>query len=409
MKACMMAAAALLAGAASAAGPEVCGVTVSQDEASRWITVGYALSNEAAIVTFEAYTNGVPLVDEALTTAYGDVWRRVEPGEGRQIRWQPRSVFPHRIVADGSVTVKVRAWSLDNPPDYMVVDLMMPSNRWWYATAGQVPYGVTGKYYKTGSLVMRRIHATGVRWQMGKLDNEQYGQSYDVQHTVMLTKDYYMGIYKVTGGQYTWVMNSKGDGVATPKQHACYDSVRGLAPTYDWPTTEDKVDPDKFIGKLRARTGIDTFDLPTEAQWEFAIRAGTTDSLCGAATIGEIAWLNDSSVDWTAHGASGSMGIQVVGLLKPNAWGIYDPLGNGFECCLDYSSKGDDYAKKGELKVDPVGPVSNASGYRVVRSGSYAHSLSQSCSRPAYRNIDTVSSWSSEYTTFRVICGASFR
>ena len=406
----LMSAMALLAGVSTAT-PAVTSVTVSQDAGSRVVKVGYALS-EAAIVTFEAYTNGVSVGDAPLRTAYGDVWRKVTAGSGKAICWQPRTTFPHCVVDDGSLTVKVRAWALDNPPDYMIVDLAMPSNVWWYASTGQFPYDVHSDLYKSAALVMRRIRAAGIQWQMGSLDGEWPGHAEEeVSHPVILTNDFYMAIYKTTARQHkrlqatvdnaTWGMTPMvGQGATGLKDlGTCYESVRGAKPTYDWPTTGHSVDPNSICGKIRALTGIETFDLPTDAEWEFAMRAGTTDAMCGATNLSDIAWWKESS-GGVAH---------VVGLLMPNGLGIYDPLGNGFELCLDYYSTGDTYAKKGVLQVAPVGAASHADNGRIVRSASWKHDVEFVRAAPRSSVGATQETRPEAGVGYRLVCGCDFR
>lgn len=112
--------------ATAVAAPVVSDVTLSQAD-SRQVTVSYHLEGGPAIVTYEIFTNGVSVGGQALWRSWGDVNVKVPSGD-RTIFWQPRE-WNNRFIVDGSVSVKVTAWALDNPPDYMAVDLGMPSNR----------------------------------------------------------------------------------------------------------------------------------------------------------------------------------------------------------------------------------------------------------------------------------------
>ena len=151
---------------------------------------------------------------------------------------------------------------------------------------------------------------------------------------------YYAGVFEVTQAQWDKVMG--GTSTSTnPKNNVSYNSIRGKADTYNWPTTTE-VDATSFIGKLRQKTGLTMLDLPSEAEWEFAARAGvTTTWLCGDSETGlaEYAWYSGN--DGSMHG---------VGLKKANAWGLYDVHGNVWEWCLDKYAYSD----------------------RVIRGGSYS-------------------------------------
>ncbi len=107
----------------------------------------------------------------------------------------------------------------------------------------------------------------------------------------------------------------------------------------------------------------ETFDLPlklpTETQWEYACRAGTTSACSG--DLNEMAWYENNSYD-KSH---------PVGSKKPNNWGIYDMHGNVWEWCKDWKSA---YPK--EFVTDPVGP--NSGNVRIVRGGSW-NDAAQSC------------------------------
>ena len=155
--------------------------------------------------------------------------------------------------------------------------------------------------YKTRQIVLRRIGAAG--------------------------GTYYAGVFEIIEAQWDRVM---GGGMSTStkaKAYVSFNSVRGDSNGYDWPYT-DKVDPDSFMGRLRERTGLQTLDLPSGAEWEFAARAGvTTRWLCGDKT--------DSLGDYAWYSANSDVKVHEVGALKPNAYGLYDVQGNVAEYCLN--------------------------------------------------------------------------
>ena len=402
----------LFAVTAFAADPVVSNVQVSQS-ADRKVTISYNLADAPAIVTFEVFTNGVTIGGFPLRAAYGDVNVKVQPGNGKKIFWQPRE-WNDRFVNDGSVSVKVTAHALDNPPDYMAVDLGMPSNLTWYANAEAVPFGVTNDLYKTEKLLMRRIHAAGVRWRKGSSTGQETGHlGSEVAYPVILTKDYYIGVFQVTYRQHALFSNPGATNTSVPlypQQSKSWEDLRGAVPDYDWYLKGSEVDQNLPIGKLRDYTGVMTFDLPTDAQWEYACLGGTAHPRFGVMDVDlpKYAWF--SSSDYTKYGATGSKGVQHVGLLLPNPYGLYDMLGNGSEMCNDWQVDGDGYAKEGVLQIDPIGPAMPEEQYHVLHAASWAHGADyqRSCARSAVSGTFTHSQRHS-YATYRLMCGIDMR
>lgn len=225
---------------------------------------------------------------------------------------------------------------------YLVIDLSAGADASSYPVTylGGVPAGGWTDDYKTNKLVLRRIPAG----------------TFKMQNTsnVTLTRSFYMGVFEVTQMQYQLVTGTnlphfKGD--MMPVCSVSYNMIRGSSAGARWPSSSD-VDSDSFMGKLRARTGLN-FDLPTEAQWEYACRAGTTTKYYwGNSMNGNYAWYGDNS----------GKTIHTVGTKTPNAWGLYDMSGNVQEWCLD---------RDGTLAygMDPKGSSSGAS--RVSRGGDH--------------------------------------
>jgi len=131
---------------------------------------------------------------------------------------------------------------------------------------------------------------------------------------------------------------------------------------------------------LNQMLGTDSLRLPTEAEWEYACRAGTTGARYGK--LGEVAWYEDNS-DGETHR---------VGTKAPNAWGLYDMLGNVWEWCQDWHGS----YPSGPV-TDPTGPSTGS--YRVYRGGSW--DFDAGGVRAAYRGGDSPG-YRNGYLGFRV-------
>lgn len=150
------------------------------------------------------------------------------------------------------------------------------------------------------------------------------------RHRVRLTKGFEMGKYEVTQAQWEAVMGAGSNSSETKGPDNPVDSV-------------DKDDIHSFLDKLNARNDGYKYRLPTEAEWEYAARANAPEP--PRAALGDYAWFADNSDD-ESH---------PVGLKKPNAWGLYDMLGNVREWVNDRAAYYD-YAPLPEVSVDPKGP-----------------------------------------------------
>lgn len=177
------------------------------------------------------------------------------------------------------------------------------------------------------------------------------------KHQVSLTKPFFLGKFEVTQAQWMQLMRSNPS------------HFKGENRPVDNVSWNDCL---RFLEKLAAKTDR-TFSLPTEAQWEYACRAGTDtrwnfgDS---PVPITEYAWVGQESRS-TTH---------PVGQKKPNPWGLHDLYGNLGEWCADWY--GNPYPK-GDA-VDPQGPPSGQS--KVIRGGAWGDDPSNA--RSAYRNAN---------------------
>lgn len=406
-----------LAASILAAAPTVrTGSVVVDQSAGRSVTVSYELQNEPAVVTVDFLTNGVSVGESNCTRLSGDVNKLVEVGE-RSLLWVPDREWA-MVLPDVDFTAKVTVWATNSPPEIMVVDLCAGNTVRYYTSTNALPHGgLANDIYRSEKMVFRKIPAARVQWRMGS-DSTVEGDSQrvannEVPHLVTLTEDFYMAIFELTIDQYLMLTQS-GDGsygsgnVAgsfKPIVNVSWATIRGSV--FNWPTNGHKVDSGCFVGRLRALTGMDTIDLPTDAQWEFACRAGfgspsgTDDTryqiqLWDALVTNRAWYVSTPGVESSRH---------KVGMLQPNRWGLYDMQGNVYEYCLDYWSSGDDFSD-GSPATDPTGPATPVNGNRVVRNGSYGAALDRM--RPAFRFNGGFSAEHS-HMGFRLAAGAYAR
>ena len=378
---------------ALAAEPVVSQVEWAWNSDTRKVLVSYNLSEEA-IVTMDVCTNGAVSIGGAhVVSLVGDVNREVSAGENRTIMWFADRDWPGNSVSAGNVSIVVKAWKKSVPPDYLVVDLRMTNTATcctlrYYSDASFIPYGVTNDIYKTKMLVMRRIPADGVTWLMGSPSDETGRSSNEPEHYVSFSSDYYIGIYPVTMGQYRQLCgtvpgNAMGTFDMSIVTNADCHPVGGISYAYNsgdasqsylmrtavWPGDQSwSINNFKMDGFFRRLYGITAikFNLPTDAQWEYACRAGLNTAFNNGKgnTVTQDArpCQNLDEVGWYDANTSTT---QPVGLKQSNRWGVYDMHGNVWEWCLDWQGTISETAES-----DPVSnPAGAASGTRRVRRG----------------------------------------
>lgn len=244
------------------------------------------------------------------------------------------------------------------PPRYCVINLSGGSSVGKYEVTklADVPEGGWTDDYKASNLVLRLVEA-GTFKMLNAVE-------------VTLSNPFYMGVFEVTQRQYELVMGSnpsayKGESFLQfkwferPVERVSYNTVRGSSMGSGWPMN-DVVDATSFLGKLRAKTGM-RFDLPTEAQWEYACRAGTTSKFNNGGTKEDDLKKVGRYYQNRGDRVGGYSQHTMVGSYLPNGWGFYDMHGNISELCLDWRG---DIVQGG---MDPKGADSGS--YRVTRGG----------------------------------------
>ena len=336
--------------------PEVTDVQLGQDRLTRRVTISYVLS-APAVVTADILTNAQETAGASIGAAnlrgLSGAVNRLVPAGTNTITWNPRTDWPDVVITNASVKARIKAFAPELPPTYLVADLEQGGDMRYYESEEALPYGsVTNDAYKTRFLLLKRIDAKGIAWTMGSLTDKRTNKTIEgaeTAHTVVLTNDFYIGVYPVTQRQWYLVVgnepshNTDPEGRGTlPVEAVSYVDIREADfevntqnPAYQYPNPPC---PDSFLGKLRTLTGGVAFDLPGEAQWEFAACAGHSDRYWGNGTVENetnlkaLARFNRTQQIGTPTGAR----TAYVGCFAPNDFGLYDMNGNAFEWLLDW-------------------------------------------------------------------------
>jgi len=198
----------------------------------------------------------------------------------------------------------------------------------------------------TNSIGMKLRLVPAGDFLMGSPGTESVRENQETQHRVSIAKPFYMGVTEVTQEQYQKVMG---------KNPSEFKGPQNPVEQVSW------ADAVEFCRKLSAmpaeKTAGHVYRLPTEAEWEYACRSGTTTAYSfgdDASRLGDYGWFEGNS-DSSTH---------PVGEKKPNVWGLYDMQGNVVEWCQDRYGK-----YPSGSATDPTGATSGS--FRVVRGGSW--------------------------------------
>ena len=200
-----------------------------------------------------------------------------------------------------------------------------------------------------GGATMEMIWCAPGKFTMGSPPSEKGRFEDETRHEVSITKGFWIGKYEVTQRQWESVMRSNPSRFRGPD-----NPVENIS----WH------DCDMFVRKANAVLG-GLARLPTEAEWEYACRAGSDKPVAGSGNLPDMAWYDLNSNSHTHE----------VGRNKPNAWGLHDMHGNVLEWCADWFS-----VPNGDA-VDPKGPPSGS--FKMLRGGCWFF-YERDC-RSAYR------------------------
>jgi formylglycine-generating enzyme required for sulfatase activity len=356
----------------------------------RMICVGLLL---AALLGLAAWQLGLFVVRE---NAIRDAPRIDAPWKGKDNRpaplskavwpdWPADAPLPALAPFDAAAARKHQeAWAkhlgvpvkkeFDLGDGQMLAMILIPPGEFLMGTADQ----------ERAQLLQQAMEA-GDQWSLERIPSE------GPQHRVRITRPFWLGRYEVTVGQFRRFVDQTGY-----KTEAERDGIGGYAvvkgnwvqdPKFVWNGDHDFShadndpvvfvswnDAEAFCQSLAKRLDVE-FKLPTEAEWEYACRAGTTTLWCGGSDVADL-----REYGWFGGPSAGK--LHPVGQLRANGFGLYDMHGNVWEWCADWYGA-DHYAQS---PVDnPAGPLMGSS--RVQRGGDWFYDWQQ-C-RSAKRTFDS--------------------
>jgi formylglycine-generating enzyme required for sulfatase activity len=232
-----------------------------------------------------------------------------------------------------------------------------------------------------------------------KKDNADDWAAQEIQHEVSITKGFYMGAYAVTQEEYEQVMGNNPSFFSAAGRGR--DKVAGLNTRrfpVEWVSWDDATE---FCKKLSQKEGK-TYRLPTEAEWEYACRAGTKTPF----SFGDTISTDQANYAGKAVFGNGKKGVDrerptPVGSFPPNAFGLYDMHGNVWQWCQDWLDQ--DYYQKSPGN-DPINESPGKLKSRVLRGGSWHNSPSEARSAGRFLAPAILRNWN---YGFRVVAAIS--
>lgn len=279
-------------------------------------------NNTVRITAIDRSTGGrlnvVNLFDENGTQLNAPI--KMAPGEHR-IVWDADKDLEAGFRTE-SLAVSVSIGKYFEYPTYCAIDISggTDAEKWPVTYFDEMPEGGWPIEYKTTKLLFKLIQPGS--FMMGpRIGATHSNGPYENRHHVTLTKPFYINVFELSNKQWSLVQTNvihwTGSGDLHYRYEVFYDELRGPDKGQNWPSLE--VDSNSVIGRIRQKTGIAFLDLPSEAQWEYACRAGTTTDF------------NNGTNDGTDVLQWGE-----IGSARPNAWGLYDFHLGALEWCGDY-------------------------------------------------------------------------
>ena len=376
------------AAAAAFADSSVTGITVKQ----RWpwsdkIDIDFTLAATTNCHIRFSFSHSGMATGRTITNKFSDATLYgVAPGEGHFTMTPADLGIKGKSIANLVVTAEEVASVADRT--FLVLDISTGGYEYMAARPSD-EWGWTNAVYKGQKMAFRRVPAgtytvghTVDELKVVKSSPSADEKSSMGQRQVELTSDYYISIFPVTTAHMAYLYGGTAAQKTTYTVYRNdYDVIRGMTNadervSVNWPVTGiGEFGNDTFLTRLQTRVGGKlAIDLPTETQWEVAMRAGTTTIFhnggTSESTVAELQalWLEFAPDNTT----------EAVGLRAPNQWDIYNPIGMQYYWCLDAFTRTTTAAQEdnkwpGQSGRDPVGQTFTPGDalVRIVRGGGY--------------------------------------
>lgn len=318
------------------------------------VSIAYTLAGAPAFVTIDVLTNGVSVGPAEAAGFSGDVNGVVQPGS-RLIVWHMQDETLKRAkIPEGGFSVRFSVRNANCLPDYMAVKLDDGTVA-FYESTNAVPNGVGDAQWKTTHMLFRRIPSANVFARLGLGLAEHKGYNAVPAYVRTFEEDYYLAVYEMTQGQYMALGNANPSLCGQTSFANLPNATHRTLHETDWPWHPvDNVNHDQAMAAGTALTARSaggngysfTFTLPDEDQWEYACRSGCSQDIYTGARYNSYCWkINTVYLNFQTmtnyYGGAQANGYHpqyadqiAVGQLTPNAWGLYDMLGNVREWCV---------------------------------------------------------------------------